>query len=179
LPSSIDYAPYIIQGVYLTVALSLLSFALSLVIGLAGALGRMIGPAWLQGLVQTYILLFRGIPEVVWLFLVYYGGQALVSGVGAATGLYDDVSIGPFAAGVAAIGLSVGAYMIETFRSAAIGIPRGQIEAALACGLSGSRILRRIIWPQLMRNSYAGVMNNWLGLIKGTAVVSLRATSSG
>lgn len=169
----LSYAGYVLAGTYLTVALSLASFAVALAIGLSGALGRIVGPRYLQTAIKVYTTLFRGIPEVVWLFLTYFGGQTLINAGGRHVPWIKSLDVSAFWAGVLAIGFTFGAYMIETFRSAAMSIPRGQIEAALACGLSGPRILRRIIAPQLFRASFAGVMNNWLGLIKGTAVVSL------
>lgn len=66
-----------------------------------------------------------------------------------------------------------GAYMTETFRGAALSIPRGQIEAGLACGLSRRKLFTRIVWPQLLRYSLPGVGNNWQVLMKTTALVSV------
>ncbi len=167
-----SYGPYVAEGVYLTVLLSLVSFSTALAIGLLGALGRVAGPPPVSGLVKVYTVLFRGIPDIVWLFLIYFGGQALIQGVWSLFGARSP-AISPLLAGIIALSLVNGAYMVETFRSAAIAIPAGQFEAARSLGLKLGRILRRIVWPQLFRNSFAGVMNNWLGLLKSTAVVSV------
>lgn len=167
-----SYGPYVAEGIYLTVLLSLSALAVALTIGLLGALGRVAGPKPVAILVKIYTALFRGIPDIVWLFLFYFGGQALIQAVWSLFGLRSP-AISPLVSGIVALGLVNGAYMVETFRSAAIAIPAGQIEAARSLGLKLGRILRRIVWPQLFRNSFAGVMNNWLGLIKSTAVVSV------
>ena len=78
-----------------------------------------------------------------------------------------------FTAGVFAIGFVFGAYMTETFRGAILAIPRGQIEAGIACGMTSMKIFRRIIWPQMVRFALPSFTNNWLVLVKATALVSV------
>ena len=98
------------------------------------------------------------------------GGQ---DDLGEATGLWDYLEIEKFTAGVAVLGFTYGAYMTETFRGAILAIPRGQTEAGIACGMTPLTIFRRITWPQMVRHALPSFTNNWLVLIKGTALVSV------
>ena len=107
------------------------------------------------------------------MLLLFFGGQILLNQLGEATGLWGYIEINQFAAGVLTIGFIFGAYMTETFRGAFLAIPRGQIEAGIACGMNGSLIFRRIIWPQLVRFALPSFGNNWLVLLKTTALVSV------
>jgi arginine/ornithine transport system permease protein len=88
-------------------------------------------------------------------------------------GSKGSVDINPFVAGVLTLGFIYGAYMTETFRGAILAIPRGQSEAALAFGMGRTQTFLRIIAPQMVRYALPGFTNNWLVLIKSTALVSL------
>ncbi|MCV6575495.1 MAG: ABC transporter permease subunit, partial [Cohaesibacter sp.] len=92
---------------------------------------------------------------------------------GDATGLWGYVEISPFLAGAFTIGFIFGAYMTETFRGAYLAIPAGQIEAAQALGIVPASYLRRIIWPQIIPHALPNFTNNWLVLMKTTALVSI------
>jgi arginine/ornithine transport system permease protein len=83
------------------------------------------------------------------------------------------IDVPPFAAGVLTIGFIFGAYLTETFRGAILAIPKGQIEAAQAFGLSRGRVLRRIVMPQMVRHAIPGFANNWLVMVKATALISI------
>ncbi len=120
-----------------------------------------------------YTTIVRGVPDLVLILLVFFGGQELANQLGQVTGLWDYVEISQFAAGVGTIGIVFGGYMTETFRGAILAIPRGQIEAGIACGMNKFLIFRRIIWPQMVRYALPGFSNNWLVQIKSTALVSV------
>ena len=107
------------------------------------------------------------------MMLLFYGGQQLLNDFGEVTGWWDYVEVEQFTAGVAVLGFCYGAYMTETFRGAILAIPRGQIEAGIACGMTALTIFRRITWPQMIRHALPSFTNNWLVLIKGTALVSV------
>ena len=93
--------------------------------------------------------------------------------LGSATGWWDYVEINQFSAGVFSIGFVFGAYMTETFRGAILAIPRGQIEAGIASGMRPLLVFRRITWPQMVRFEMPSFTNNWLVLLKATALVSV------
>ena len=169
----IDYLPSILRGTLVTVQIALASITLSVLLGLLGAWAKLSPVAAARNLGELYTTLIRGVPDLVLMLLLFFGGQILLNRLGEATGLWGYIEINQFAAGVLTIGFIFGAYMTETFRGAFLAIPRGQIEAGIACGMNGSLIFRRIIWPQLVRFALPSFGNNWLVLLKTTALVSV------
>jgi arginine/ornithine transport system permease protein len=83
------------------------------------------------------------------------------------------VDVPPLVAGVLTLGFVFGAYLTETFRGAILAVPRGQAEAGLAFGMRRAQVLRRIVLPQMVRHAMPGFTNNWLVMVKATALVSL------
>jgi arginine/ornithine transport system permease protein len=163
----------ILEGAVLTVWVSLASLVVAVALGLLGASAKLSGHRLWQGLATTYTTLIRGVPELVLMLLIFYGGTIGLIHLFEALGLDVAVDINPFAAGVLTIGFIYGAYMTETFRGAMLAIPRGQAEAALAFGMTRRQTFWRITLPQMVRYALPGFTNNWLVLIKTTALVSL------
>jgi len=169
----VEYQGQLLQGTWVTVQLAVLSLVLSVFFGLLGAWAKLSKNRLAQKTAAGYTLVVRGVPDLVLILLVFYGGQQLVNQLGTVTGLWDYVEISQFAAGVGTIGVVFGGYMTETFRGAILAIPRGQIEAGIACGMTRLTIFRRIIWPQMVRYALPSFSNNWLVQIKATALVSV------
>ena len=169
----IAYMPSILDGTLVTIAVALCSLSLAVVLGLLGAWAKLSSSKVAQGTGNAYTTLVRGVPDLVLMLLLFYGGQQLLNSFGESTGLWGYVEIDKFSAGVLTIGFIFGAYMTETFRGAYIAIPRGQVEAAVASGMSRSQTFRRIVWPQLVRFALPSFGNNWLVLLKATALVSV------
>jgi arginine/ornithine transport system permease protein len=163
----------ILQGSALTVGVSLSALAVALVLGLLGAAAKLSGRPVLVGLATGYTTVVRGIPELVLMLLVFYGGTIGLNNLLEAMGSEEAIDINPFLAGVLTIGFIYGAYMTETFRGAILAIPQGQMEAAWAFGMSRRQTFMRITAPQMVRYALPGFTNNWLVLIKATALVSL------
>jgi arginine/ornithine transport system permease protein len=163
----------ILQGSALTVGVSLSALGVAIVLGLIGAAAKLSGRPVLVGLATGYTTIIRGIPELVLMLLVFYGGTIGLNSLIEALGSADFVDIDPFLAGVLTIGFIYGAYMTETFRGAIMAIPKGQMEAAWAFGMSRHQTFIRITAPQMVRYALPGFTNNWLVLIKATALVSL------
>lgn len=163
----------ILQGAFLTVAVSLSALAVACVLGMAGALAKLSGRAPLAWPATAYTTLIRGIPELVLMLLLFYGGTMGLNHLLEALGSGQTIDINPFAAGVLTIGFIYGAYMTETFRGAILAVPRGQVEAAWAFGMSRRQAFLRVTLPQMVRHALPGFTNNWLVLIKATALVSL------
>ena len=157
----------------MTVALSLMSILLTVVVGLLAAAARLSRRRWLQRLAGFYTTVARGIPDLVFMLLLYFGGQVCLNRIGELTGLWSYVQLNQFTAGVLAIGFIFGAYMSETFRGAYLSIPYGMIEAGIAVGMTRKKLFSRIIWPQLVRYALPGFTNIWLTLMKSTALVSV------
>ena len=169
----IAYMPSIIDGTMLTIYVALASVLLAVGLGLLGAWAKLSKAGPIQSIGNAYTTLVRGVPDLVLMLLLFYGGQTLLNQLGDKTGLWDYIEIDQFSAGVLTIGFIFGAYMTETFRGAYLSIPRGQVEAGIACGMSPQTIFVRVIWPQLVRFALPSFGNNWLVLLKTTALVSV------
>ncbi len=169
----IEYQGQLLQGTWVTLQLAIFSLMFSVFFGLLGAWAKLSKNVLAQKTAGGYTMIVRGVPDLVLILLVFFGGQELANGIGAITGLWDYAEISQFAAGVGTIGVVFGGYMTETFRGAILAIPRGQIEAGIACGMSRPMIFRRIIGPQMVRYALPGFSNNWLVQIKSTALVSV------
>ncbi|MEO4047263.1 ABC transporter permease [Pseudomonas sp. CAU 1711] len=167
------YGSTILDGAWLTVQLALLSMAVAIALGLLGAAFRLSPMKWLALMGETYATVIRGIPDLVLILLIFYGGQDLVNRIAPLVGYEDYIDINPFIAGVGTLGFIYGAYLSETFRGAFMAIPKGQGEAGLAYGMSPLRVFFRILVPQMIRLAIPGVTNNWLVLVKATALISL------
>lgn len=167
------YFVSILQGALLTVGVSLAALALAVVLGLLGAAAKLSGRRPLALLASAYTTVVRGVPELVLMLLIFYGGTIGLNHLLSQMGSKATVDINPFAAGVLTIGFIYGAYMTETFRGAILSIPKGQMEAAWAFGMGRTRTFLRVTLPQMVRFALPGFTNNWLLLIKATALVSL------
>ncbi len=167
------YGPSILEGTYLTLAISLVSLGISMLLGIMGAMAKLSGSKIFQFGAQAYTTIIRGIPDLVLMLLVFFGGQVLINQVAPMVGYDEYIDINPFIAGVSTIGLIFGAYMTETFRGGILAVPRGQIEAGQAYGMNRFQVFARIVVPQMIRHAIPGFGNNWLVMIKTTALVSI------
>jgi len=163
----------ILQGAVLTVGVSLLALLVAIILGLLGAAAKLSGNKLLVAVATTYTTVIRGIPDLVVMLLVFYGGTIGLNHLLALMGSTQNVDINPFFAGVLTIGFIYGAYMTESFRGAILSIPKGQMEAAWAFGMGRVQTFLRITAPQMVRYALPSFTNNWLVLIKATALVSL------
>lgn len=172
MDSLVAYAPLLARGAVVTVSLAALALVLATLLGALGAAGRLGGGRAARAAVNAYTTLVRGVPDLVLILLVYFGGQRAANAAADALGL-GPVSVSPFAAGLLAIGFLYGAYLTETFRGAYLAIPPGQTDAGRALGLGRVALLRTVIAPQLVRFALPGYVNVWQVLVKSTAVVSV------
>jgi arginine/ornithine transport system permease protein len=168
-----SYYTAILQGSLLTVGVSLCALAVSIVLGLLGAAAKLSGRPVLVGLATVYTTVIRGVPDLVVMLLVFYGGTIGINHALELMGSKSTIDINPFLAGVLTIGFIYGAYMTETFRGAILSIPKGQMEAAWAFGMGRTQAFLRVTAPQMVRYALPSFTNNWLVLIKATALVSL------
>ncbi len=166
------FGPALAAGTLMTVKLALCALLLGLVLGLLGALAKTSPVKPLQWLGGFYSTLVRGVPELLWVLLIYFGTVGLMNSIGEALNM-PGLELSAFAAGVIALGLCFGAYATEVFRGAILAIPKGHREAGLALGLSKARILSRIILPQMWRIALPGLGNLFMILMKDTALVSV------
>lgn len=165
----IDNFPKLLEGVVLTIELVLLSLALGMVFAVPTALMR-VSPNWLlRGPAYAYIFFFRGTPLLVQIFLIYYGlGQFDA----VRESIFWPILREPFWCAIIAFALNTGAYTGEIFRGGIEAVPRGQIEAARAFGMSKSVCYRRIILPQAWRIALPAYGNEVILMLKGSALAS-------
>ena len=168
----INYLPLLGRGLMVTIALALVSLVLATLLGALGAAGRLGRSALGRRVVVVYTTIVRGVPDLVMILLVYFGGQRLVNVLAGAFG-GGPVDLSPFTAGVIAIGFIYGAYLTETFRGAFLAVPHTQIEAGAALGLHRWPLFYRVLLPQIVRAALPGYGNTWQVLVKSTAVVSV------
>ena len=166
------YGSQLWEGTVATVQLALLSLGLSFVIGLAGAAAKLSANRWYSMPATVYTTLIRGVPDLVLMLLLFYSFQDLLNRITDAF-KQSQIEIDPFLAGVCVLGLIYGAYFTETFRGAFLAVPRGQLEAAAAFGMTQGQTFRRILFPQMMRFALPGISNNWQVILKATALVSI------
>jgi arginine/ornithine transport system permease protein len=156
----------------LTLHLAAASPAFASVLGLIGAVAKRSNSKTAQAVVDAYTTLIRGVPELLLMLMVFYGGQMLINAVGQELG-WNYVEVPAFAAGVLTIGFVFGAYMTETFRGAILAIPKGQMEAGYSVGMKPWQVIARITLPQMVRHAIPGFANNWLVMVKATALVTI------
>lgn len=147
------------SGLWVTLRLVLASFVVALVLGIAVAALRVQPLRWLQRLATVYTEIFRGTPLLVLLFIFFAGVRR------------GGVDIGPWTAGILALGIYTSAYVAETLRSGISAVGRGQYEAGRSLGFSERDILRRIVLPQAMRTVIPPMGSITIAMIKNSAIV--------
>lgn len=166
------YGPLLLSGTWMTIQLALLSLLLSVIIGLIGASSKLSNIKALRYIATAYTTLIRSVPDLVIMLLLFYSLQLGLNQITEALQM-DQIDINPFVAGVITLAFIYGAYFTETFRGAFQSVPTGQIEAAMAYGMTPWQVFRRVLFPQMMRFALPGIGNNWQVLIKATALVSI------
>lgn len=155
-----SFMKLLIPGIKVTFLLTVVSFVLSLVIGLLLAVVQVANIRVLKQLSKLYIWIFRGTPLIVQLFIIFFG----LPGIG--------IMIDAFPAAIMAFALNLGAYNAEVFRAAIEAIPGGQREAAFVLGYSYPQTMFRVVLPQAYRISFPSLFNNMISLLKDTALAS-------
>ncbi|HEY4081571.1 MAG TPA: ABC transporter permease [Burkholderiaceae bacterium] len=166
------FLPSLLEGAGVTLSVAFSSLAGALVLGLIGALAKLSRSRIARSMAQVYTTVIRGVPDLILLMLVFYGGQVGVNALATALD-HDPIDVDPWLAGVLSIAFIFGAYMTEVFRGAFMAVPSGQREAGVAFGMTPLQVLRRITLPQMLRHALPGLSNNWLVMIKSTAIVSV------
>jgi len=163
----------LLSGTWMTVQLAITSLVFGLMLGLMGAAAKLSKSRVARGIATGYTTIVRGIPELLLVLTLYFGGAQLLMWAGSFFGYDEYIEVGAFAAGVAALSIAFGAYSTEVFRMAMLEIPKGQTEAAHAMGMGRLQTFFRIILPQLWRLALPGLGNLFQVLLKDTALVSV------
>jgi polar amino acid transport system substrate-binding protein len=163
--------PNLVKAAGMTVLLAVVSFPLAIVLGVIVALGRVYGPLAVRVPCVVYVEVLRGTPLLLQLFVIFY----LLPQLGSAcdsSWLSGMLSLSPFAAAVIGLALNYSACEAENYRAGLQAVPVGQLEAALALGLSWRTAIRRVVLPQAVRIVIPSVTNDFIALFKDTAVCS-------
>ncbi len=158
----------LLDAAWMTLGLALASLVGGMVLALAFSTAELSKRSWLVWPVATLTTLIRGLPELLVVLFIYFGSTQVLFLI---TGEYVEFS--PFACGVLALSLLFASYATQTLRAALNAVPAGQRLAALALGLGKGHIFFRIVLPQAWRHALPGLGNQWLVLLKDTALVSL------
>jgi polar amino acid transport system permease protein len=159
-----EWAPYILAGVPITIFVSIFSIAFAVLFAVAGALGRLSSRAPVYALATLYVSLVRGTPLIVQILFIYLALPQIIP---------QTAGIPVIALAIFALAFNYGAYMTEIFRAGIQAIPRGQLEAAGALGMNDSLTMRRVILPQAIRIVIPAIGNEFIAMIKDSALVSL------
>jgi octopine/nopaline transport system permease protein len=157
----------------MTLAVTAAALAIGAVLGTIVAAAKLSGSRVLVFLGNVYTTIFRGIPELLIIYLIYFGGSSAVTAIGQAMGYEGFLGLPSFLAGAFAVGIISGAYQAEVFRGAYLAISKGELEAASAIGMNRGLRLRRIVMPQVLRYALPGIGNVWQLSLKDSALISV------
>ena len=156
-----QYLPLLLQGALVTLEISALSMAIAIGLGLFMAVVRVFGPPVAAWPVLAFIEVIRGTPLLIQLFIIFYGLPSI------------GIRFSPLWAAVIGLGLNYAAYEAENYRAGIQSIPRGQLDAALALGLTRVQTIRKIVLPQAVRLVIPPVTNDFIALLKDSSLVSV------
>ncbi len=160
-----EHFPFLLQGAWVTVELSLVSMTLASILGLAVALGRLSDSAWLRWPLNAYVEIWRDTPLIVQLLVIYFTLPEI------------GISLPGFWAGVLGLTLNLAAYLSEVLRAAIGAVDPGQRAAGLSLGMSGAMIQRRIVLPQALRTALPTLGGYFVSLLKDCSLVSFIAVN--
>lgn len=163
----------LLAATLMTIAVAVCGYLLGAIIGVFAAWGKISGGRSVRILADAYTTVLRGIPDLLVIFLIYFGGSALVTSIGRMFGAQGFVGFPNFIAGTIAIAVCCGAHHTEVFRGAFKAVNAGEIEAARSCGMNLWLRFRRIVAPLTFRYSIAGLSNVWLVVLKESALISV------
>jgi octopine/nopaline transport system permease protein len=163
----------LIRATGMTLAVALCGFLIGALIGTLVAFAKLARsrPARLLG--DTYTTVLRGVPDLLVIYLFYFGGSAALGAIAGLFGATGFIGVPAFATGALAIGVVSGAYQAEVYRGAYQTLSRGELEAARAVGMHRALMFRRIIAPQVLRYAIPGLGNVWQLVLKESALISV------
>ncbi len=162
-----EATPLLIEGVRLTIAISVISLAIGFVIGLFTCLMKISKSKILNAIAGVYIWAIRGTPMIVQAFIVYFGIPQVIQIFA------PEFRINPFTAGLITLSINAGAYLAEIFRSGIQAVPKGQSEAARSLGLTKTRTMIKVVLPQAFKIVIPSLVNQFIITIKDTSILSV------
>ncbi|NTI72276.1 ABC transporter permease subunit [Agrobacterium rhizogenes] len=163
----------LLKAAAITLSAAICGFLLGSVLGVGGATLKLARSYPLRLIGQFYTTVFRGIPEILVVYLFYFGGSVVLTKAMSTGGFTGFYSLPAFVTGAISVGIVSGAYQTEAYRSAFLRLDRGQLEAGASCGMSKLLLLRRIIAPQTLRFALPALGNVWQSALKETSLLSV------
>ena len=163
-----QYQGQLLQGLVMTLGVSVGSFVIGFLLAAVLAPLAVYGKPIVQRFIMGYVGIIRGLPELLIIFLIFYGGTVLLTKL---AGGYVEVDA--LTAGIAALSIVAAAYLTEILRGALLSVASGQWEAAMALGFRKPRAFRLVVLPQMMARALPGLGNQWLVILKESALVSV------
>jgi octopine/nopaline transport system permease protein len=163
----------LLLGAGLTVVLTLAALFTGAIFGGLVAAAKLSRFRVLRVIGDCYTTVFRGVPELLVIYLFYFGGSSFVSTIGHWFGADGFVSVPPFLIGAVAVGMISGSYQAEVYRAAVLAVSRGELEAARAIGMPAMMMARRVLIPQVVRFALPGLGNVWQMSLKDSALISV------
>jgi len=160
-----------LRAASVTLLLSLTAMSIGLFISIFGTLSKLSDKFYVRVIADVYTTIVRGIPELLVIYLLFFGGSNAVMGMAKLFGYHGYIELNAFVIGSVAVGAISGAYSTEVMRGAFLAVPRGQIDAAKSVGMSKLVIFRRILIPQVLRYALPGLGNVWQLTLKDTSLV--------
>ncbi|WP_454685330.1 ABC transporter permease [Ancylobacter moscoviensis] len=157
----------------MTIGVSIVGFVAGVLFGCCGAAAKLSRFGSLRWTAEVYTTVFRGVPDLLVIYLFYFGSSSLITSVASMFGAQGFVGAPAFLTGALAIGVVSGAYQTQVFIGAVEALPRGEIEAARAYGMSSFLLFRRVVLPQAIRFAIPGVANVWQLVLKESALISV------
>jgi polar amino acid transport system permease protein len=167
------YGISLVLGMLSTIKLTLCALGIGLILGLVGAVSKLSGFKLLRAVADAVTTIIRGIPELLFVLGMYLGSSVVVNKISGYLGYDAYIEINAFWAGVITLGFVFGGYGTEVFRGAILSVPKDQIMAAQAFGMTSFTIYKRIILPQMWRIALPGLGNLFMVLLKNTALLSV------
>lgn len=167
------WGPALAQATLLTVTLTLCGLLVGALLGALVAAAKLSSRRSLRAVGELYSTVFRGIPELLVIYLFYFGGSTLVTAIGQWFGAEGFITTPPFLVGALAVGMISGSYQAEVYRGAYLAVSQGELEAARAIGMPTLMLARRILMPQIFRLSLPGLGNVWQMSLKDSALISV------
>jgi His/Glu/Gln/Arg/opine family amino acid ABC transporter permease subunit len=170
---STGWGDELFYGAIITFAVSILSFSIGVLVGLLGALLKLSGSRIAYYLAHGYSVVFRAVPELLIISILYFGGSLTVASLLRPFGFTGYIDFSPFVSGTVALALVTSAYALEVFRGGILAISPGQADAARALGLRRLPAFLLVILPQALRIALPGLTNLWLTVLKNASLVSV------
>jgi polar amino acid transport system permease protein len=173
-----DRADFVLKGLTYTILIAIAGIILAVLLALLGALGRLSRNPVAFGVAGFYTSFFRGTPLIVQLFIITFALPVVVGNLGLPESVEELLTLDPFVAGIVALGLNYGAYMTEIFRAGIQSVSHGQSEAADALGMTYPQKMKRVVLPQAFRVIIPPTGNEFIAMMKDTALVSFIGVSA-